>query len=764
MAINKQFQGKKPDMQLQIMKYVRYWYFFAIAILLGIGGAYFYLKITVPLYKITSTLLIQDDSKGDGILKGTAFSDLNMFRTSRTVDNEIEVLRSRDLIYKVLVGMSFETSYSNKLPLKKQELYGNTLPIKVIVKKLTDQAYHKEIAIKIINDNQYILTDDDKKFTYQFNQTINRPAYEIQVFKGPAFSIINKPVYVQFNDLHQLAESYSTNKLNILPTIKEANTIMISLLDEIPQRGVDLLSLLIETYNQENVSNKNLMAVNTIKFIDGKLKFLSKDLNGVEQDVEIYKKNNRVTELGADAQMNLESSGSYNQQLESSTVQLSLVQSIISYLNTTEDQFDLVPTTLGLKDPVLNSLTDKYNNLQIERQRLLRTNRKDNPLITNITEQLVGLKFNLLENLKMIKNGLILEKNNFSDRSSLFEARLRSVPAIERGLLEKSREQGVKTTLYHYLLQKREETELSLSSTIPTSQIIDKPAYKSIPDKPKVQLVYLLGIIFGFLAPASVIYSRDKLNSKVRDLLDVEYITGTARVLGELTHKEIGESIVVHKDKSTTISELFKYIRSNLNFLQANNNTQVLLITSSMKGEGKTFFSVNLGITLSLVSKKVVILEFDLRKPDLLNSMKLTSKIGLTEYLTTENLTVNDILIPSSTSENLSVIGCGSIPENPSELLMSEKINVLFHELKKRFDYIILDTPPVGQVADAFSLAPFADASIYLVRYNFTEKSELGIFEEICENKRLKNPMLVFNDAKKENKNVYRYGRYSYSS
>jgi len=341
---------------------------------------------------------------------------------------------------------------------------------------------------------------------------------------------------------------------------------------------------------------------------------------------------------------------------------------------------------------------------------------------------------------------------------------LKSVPVIERGLLERSREQGVKTALYHYLLQKREETELSLSATIPTSQIIDKPAYKSIPDKPKVQLVYLLGIIFGFILPASVIYSRDRLNNKVRDLVDVEYITGGARILGELTHKQIGESIVVHKDKSTTISELFKYIRSNLNFLQANKSTQTLLITSSVKGEGKTFFSVNLGITLSLVDKKVVLLEFDLRKPDLLNSLKLTSNVGLSEYLTSSSLTVDDVLIPSATSENLFVIGCGGIPENPSEILLNDKINVLFHELKKRFDYIIIDTPPVGQVADAFSLAPFADASIYLVRYNFTEKSELGIFEEICENKRLNNPMLVFNDAKKENKNIYRYGRYSYSS
>ena len=764
MEINKNSSVHKSDTRTLINKYLKYWYLFAIAILLGIGGAYLYTEVTEPQYTISSTLLIQDDIQGEGILKGTAFSDLNMFKASRTVDNEMEVLRSRDLIQKVLTKMNFETSYSYKLPLRKLDLYGNTLPIKIVVTKLANEAYQLKLSIKIINDTQFLLTEGEKKFTYQFDQEISRPYYKIRVIKGPAFAVSNKPIHVKFNDLYTMAEAYSVATLKILPTIKDANTIVISILDAIPERGIDLLNTLIEIYNLENVSNKNLMALNTVKFIDGKLAYLSKDLNIVERDVENYKRNNRVTELTADAQMSLQSSGSYNQQLETSSVQLSLVQSLLAYLGKTKSEFELVPTTLGLKDPILNALTDKYNTLQIERQRLLRNNRVDNPLVKNITAQLEGIKGNLVENLKMIRNGLFVEKNNYSNKSSEFDAKLKNVPVIERGLLERSREQSVKTAIYHYLLQKREETELSLSATIPTSQVIDRPAYKSIPDRPKVELAYLLGILFGFLAPASFLYTKEKLNNKVTDLIDVEYVSGSARILGELTNKGIGESVVVHKDKSTTIAELFKYIRSNLNFLQSNNDSQVLLVTSSVKGEGKTFFSINLGITLSLVDKKVILLEFDLRKPDLLNTLKISSPIGLSDYLSTPNMAVDDILVQSENSENLTLIGCGNIPCNPSEIIMNEKINVLFQELRKRFDYIIIDTPPVGQVSDAFSLAKFADASIYIVRYNFTEKSELGIFEEICKNKRLNNPMLVFNDAKKENKNVYRYGRYSYSS
>jgi len=762
MAYNKQTPTNNPDLKIQVMKYAKYWYFFGLALVLGLGGAWLYLQATVSKYKVTSTLLVQDDSKGDGLLKGTAFSDLNMFRTSKTVDDEMEVMRSRDLIYKVLSDLKMNVSYSYKLPLKKQELYGKTLPMEVVVNKLNDNAYKLKLTLKALNANQFILGEKDKETIYRFGSTITRPQFSIVVTKGPNFEVSDKTVNVAFVNLYSLAQAYSSSGLVVLPVIKDANTVVMSVLDAIPQRGVDLLNTLIYRYNMENVSSKNVMALNTIKFIDTKLKMLTSNLSGAEHDVENYKRDNRITELSADAQMNLQSSGSYNEQLSTSEVQLSLIQSIISYLKNADSEFELVPSTLGLKDPTLLSLTEKYNNLQIERQRLLRNSSVSNPLVINLTDQLTGLKSNLLENLNMIRRGLTLEKNKLNSKTSQFAAKLSSVPVIERGLLERNREQSVKTTLYQYLLQKREETELSLSATIPTSQIIDRPAYDPNPAKPKVQLIYMLGMMAGLCIPFSVIYVKDKLNNKIKDIYDIEYIAMNGKILGELSHKAIGESIVVHKDKSTTISELFRYIRSNLQFMNTSRSNKVLLVTSTTKGEGKTFFSINLGITLSLVEKKVVILEFDLRKPDLLNNMNLKAKVGLSEYLKSESVHFDDILIKAPQSDNLFVIGCGEISDSPSEILMSHKLRVLFHELKKRFDYIIVDTSPVGHVADAFTLAEYADSSIYLVRYNYTNKSDLAIFEEICENRRLVNPMIVFNDAKKENKNAYRYGGYAY--
>jgi capsular exopolysaccharide synthesis family protein len=765
MYVNQQPKMKKLNLKDQITIYSKYWVLFAISLAACLIAAYLYLQIAPVEYKVTSTLLIQDDVYGEGLLKGTAFSDLNMFRTSRTVDNEMEVLRSKDLIYEVLKGLAMETRYLRKSIWKTMELYGDSLPVRVVIHRLDRSAYvNKKLSVSVLDGKKLIFEEGKKRSIYRFNQVISRPGFVISIEKGPSFRENSQPITISFINLHQLAEVYSVSRLMVMPVIKDANTIVLSLTDAVPQRGIDILDRLIQTYNLENVSNKNIMALNTIKFIDGKLNYLSKDLSRVEQDVQDYKKFNQVTELSSNAQIDLQSSGSYNEQLASNGVQMSLVESMIAYLLNQDSRFELVPTTMGLKDPTLQNLTDKYNNLQIERQRLMRTNQAGNPLVVNISDQLTGLKANLLENLKVIRKGLRLEKNNLIDKSAQFGARLRSVPVLEKGLQERTREQGVKTTLYHYLLQKREETELSLSTTIPTSQVIDKPAAASIPVKPKVQLVYLLSIVLGFCFPVSFVYFRNRLSDKVKDIYDLDHLGGHVKILGELSHKTIGESIVVHKDKSTTISELFRFIRSNLSFMGTHNNNQVVLVTSTMTGEGKTFFSINLGITLSLARKRVVLLEFDLRKPDMLEHMKIKSETGLSEYLYSGSVKVEDIVTAVPGSDNLFVIGCGKVPQNPGELLLGDRLKSLFDELKSKFDYIIVDTSPVGRVADAFSLAPFADVSIYVVRYNFTNKTDLGVFEEICENNRLKNPMLVFNDARKENRNVYRYGRYAYNA
>lgn len=742
-----------------LQKYGKYWYVFVISICTSFLVAYFYLQTITPIYKISSTLLMQDDKKGDGELKGTAFSDLNMFRTDRKVDNEMEALRSRQLIHKTLKKLGLETSYFQKEGLKERELYSSNLPVIVRLIGINRTGYAKTLSITPATDSTFLLEDKKEHWELRYGQPIRKSGYKIIVSKGPLNAINRKPVYIKFKDLNLMTEAYNLSGLKIQPITKEANTITISLNDNVPQRGVDILTLLINTYNEENVIKKNTIAVNTIKFIDSRLKYLSRDLAVVEEDVENYKQRNMVPDVDMEARMNISKSGEYNQLLSSTNVQLRVLATLEKYMR--NSNINLVPSSLSINNSTLNELTSKFNAIQQERMRMLRTSEENNPLVQNLTAQLMNLKSNIQENLQNIKRGLLIERNSLQAMSSSLNDKIRSVPAVERGIQERSREQSVKAGLYKYLLQKREETTLSLSGTLPTSQIIDKPAYNSAPISPKTQLIYLFAGCVGCFTPVLVIFGRSLWNSRIMDVKDIELYTGVP-VLGVLNHLKKHEPVVIEQNSRSTISELFRYIRSNLHFMNSGLPDQVILVTSCMKSEGKTFFSINLGMTLAAVNKSVALLEFDMREPQLLKKMHLQSRVGISDYLLNEDLTIEDLLIQSRKYKDLILIDCGPLPANPAELMMHPKIGRLIEELKSRFDYVIIDTAPVGQVADAFSLSPFTDVSIYLVRYNYTDKLHLNVLRDILYYKKLTNPMVVFNDAKLENTNNYGYGGFGY--
>jgi tyrosine-protein kinase Etk/Wzc len=735
-----QSQTTKDDFIQMISKYLKYWYVFVASVVVCLGFAWLYLQTKTPAYTVKSTLVIQEDKKGEGTPQGTAFSDLNMFNQVITVDNEMTALRSRSLWEEVLNQLPLKVSYYQDNTFKTDELYGEKLPIIVEVQKLSAAAFLNNFEITPIDSRTFKFGPVDQGRTYRFGQRIRTPDFTITVNKGPAFAIESKPIYIHFNDIRRMAESYSSTQLDVAPVSKESNTVVLTLVDIIPERSIDILNKLIETYNRNNIENKNRLALNTIKFIDNRLKFLGADLSSQGKEVEDYKQANRVTNVSSDAQQSLQNAGEYNKELSAVDIQRNVVQSMEAYVNKPTGQYEMVPSTLGLQDPTLSSLTQQYNQLQIERERLLRTAEPSNPLVISINEQLAGLKQNISENLRNIKKGLNITRNSLQANSSKFESQIQSAPAIERGLSERSREQGVKQGLYEYLLQKREETTLSLSATTPPSHIVDAPNYDSIPVSPKITFIYMCAFLLGLMIPAGSIFIKDVLNTKVQN---------------------VNETLVINKSSRTTISELFRYIRTNLNYMTEESGNKVMLITSSMKGEGKTFFCINLGATLSLVDKKVILLEFDVRKPDLVKNMKMKPTVGLTDYLKNES-TLEEIIQPSPTQPNLFVIGCGEMPENPAEMLMSPRIPELIDKLKETFDYVIIDTSPVGQVADAFSLAPYADASIYLVRYNYTDKVQLNILKDIFDNNKLNNPMIVLNDAKSEGFKGYGYGGYGY--
>lgn len=749
------------DFTETLTRFAKNWPYFVICIIASLAFVYGKLYFTSPQYKISSTLLIQDDKNGAAMSNTTAFSELNMFQTVKTVDNEIEILKSRDLIYKVLSKLNLETTYHKKVNYKTIELYGKTLPINVEVLNLKTSAYARNISIVGISDSLFKLVDNQKSVVAPYGSVIQTTNFSIRVNKGPAYTQEFGDVFVKFRDLYALTEAYSLANLKIFPVVKDANTVVISINDNLTQRGVDILNELIQEYDNHINTSKQVIAHNTIRFIDDRLKSLVSDLSGTEKNIENFKQQNQISDVNIDAQLNTSRSSEYNQMLSSSTTQLNLIKSIEKYFNSKQGESALAPSAMGIKDPVLNVMIAKFNELQLEKNRMLRTASAENPLVLNLNGQLASLKVNILENLNSIKNGYEIERSGLLSNYSQYRGKSNAVPFLERGLLELSRKQSVKSGIYQYLIQKREETALSLSTTVPTFQIIDKPAYNTAPESPKTDLLYLCGFLFGCFVPASVIYVKGFFNNKVTDARSIE-LTG-AKLLGELSHNLDKHTNVFQKDNRSTISELFRYIRMNLGFMTSEGSNKVILVTSSMKGEGKTFFSINLATTLGMLDKKVVILEFDLRRPALLNKLEQSSKLGLSDYLMDSKISIDDVIQPVSSAENVSVIGCGEIPGYPAEIMESPRVEELVSSLKERFDYVIIDTSPVGQVADAFSLAPYVDVSIYLVRYNYTNNYQLSILKDISDENKLKNLLVVFNDAKRDKNQKYNYSGYGYA-
>ncbi|WP_347158212.1 GumC family protein [Pontibacter chitinilyticus] len=752
-----QLQPEQINLKGILQKYLRYWYLFVACVVLCVGIAYLYLRYTTPEYLISSTLLIKDDTRGPELAGNTIDNDFDIFRSSKNMNNEIEVLRSKSLMQRVLTELSLNTSYLIEGEVKYSEIYGKDVPVKVIIGNLTKKAYEKELTLYLNGKNSFKLQDGEDIKTYQFGQEINKPYGSFTVVEVPGVEDKYKKITLNFKNIEKLADSYR-GRLLIAPTNKDASVLSITLTDALPQRGVDVVNKLIEDYNKEAMEDKNSVASSTIKFVNGRLEYLTAELTDVEKSVERYKRKNDVTNVTSEAQIYLQKESEYNRQLAEWGIQLDVLKSIEDYLRKNGDQYELVPSTLSINDPTLQGLISQFNTLQLERTRMLRTLQPSNPLVLNTNEQLKNLKENILENLQNIKNSLEITRKNLQASSSQFQSKIQQVPVMERELLEINRQQSIKEGLYLYLLQKREESAMSLVATVANSRVIDSAVAGDDPVKPRKALVYLLALLLGMGMPFAFIFIKDALNDKVQNLGDIEKATNTP-ILGEIVHRKTQDALVVTSNSRSPIAEQFRLIRANLQFATLGQETKVIMVSSSMGGEGKTFFSLNLGASLVQAGKRVVILDFDFRKPALFQRLGLPDENeGITNYLLSNSVSVHDIIMPSQVIPDLFLIGSGPLPENPSELMLLPKAGRLLDELKQIFDYIIIDTSPVGQVADALALAPYADANIYIVRNNYTYKSQLDIINDLYSKKKLSQPMIVVNDAQKEDGYTYGYG------
>ncbi|WP_026880156.1 GumC family protein [Hymenobacter norwichensis] len=762
MATNELFplrseQPETKDIKRIISQYTRYWYLFLLGAIISIAIAFLYLRYyAVPQYNVYSTLLIKDDKSGQSLTNADALNDLSSFKSTRNIDNETEVIKSKSLMRRVVSELGLATSYYTEGRVTDREVYGTAVPFKLIPTLLKDNSAGNALTIYTKADNTFELEDSDGRATFKFGQIINKPYGSFTIVATTPTVAEGAKIIVRFQNTQQIADYYS-RAIGIQPINKNASILYLSLTDPIPEKAKDVVNKLMDVYNREAVEDKNLMATNTLKFLDERLQYITSDLSDVEKTVEKYKSSNNLTDVSTQASMYTEQASTYNTQLSEWAIQIEVLESIEKYLQKAGDQSSTVPSTLGIKDETLLGLIGQFNQLQLERERMLRTTQPGNPLVQNIAEQLVELRVKILENLRNIKRGLLITSNNLKSNVGQFQSKIRKVPGMERELLQINRQQSIKQTIYSYLLQKREETAISLAATASVARVLDPAMGGDYPISPNGQSIYLMAILLGLGIPFAGLYLASLLNNKVQFQQDVTAITD-APIIGEIAHNNSQDTVVVTQGNRSPIAEMFRLVRANLNFVTMGKNNLTMLVTSGRSGEGKTFFSINLAASLAITGKRVVLLDLDLRNPTIAKKLHFGEGPGITDYLVSDMVTIEDIIRFPQEAPELSVISAGSLPPNPAELMMSAKFSHLLTELKASFDYIIIDTPPVGQVADAFTISSLIDYSIYLVRYNYTQKAWLTIVKNIYRDKMLAQLMLVLNDAKEVNGSNYGYG------
>jgi capsular exopolysaccharide synthesis family protein len=749
---------------------LNYWYLYLIGMLIGGVVAYLHLQRTVPVFEIKSKILIKEQDNQSFSPEEMVLDNLSLFGTSENVANEIQILKSNSLMNKVVNQLGLATFYNWKYYLKTIPMYQESPVLADSVQlsqaTLFSNAYRLGGGISFeLNpvDFQHfdLIYNEEILGRYQFGQLIKNDLGSFRFNLNDPQNLINDSILqITFKDPELVAESFQKN-LGISLVDKQATMLELRLEDVHPHRGIQLLNTLVTNYNEGTVEDKNQIAQNTLEFINDRLGNLAKELSSVEGSVENYKRKNDITtEVASNLEIVMTELSKYTDEQTDLEVQLSILQSMSSLLGNSPTQFDLIPANLIISNTSISGLIEPYNELVLKRQLLLETAKPNNPLVIANTQQLTSLRATVRSTIQNLTKDLTKKLNSVKSLTDQLAVRLKKVPTQERGLLEIKRQQVIKENLYLYLLQKREETALSLIATEANSKIIDLPKSSRTSIKPKKAIVLLGGLFSGLFLPFFFVVGRNLLKNSIETEEDLKALTKVP-LLGTINKNKDKKSptIVVHNNSRTAISERFRLIRTNLTFT-SKKKTQTILVTSSVSGEGKTFTAINLAMSFALTRKKTILLELDFRKPKLKKYLKTASSdIGITNYLV-GNKPLSELINVHPENPNFHYIQSGPIPHNPNELLAEKATLTLFQELKKDYDIIIIDTPPAGLVSDAFLLNEFISDSIYVVRAGITKKIMLEGLDEIKKLEKLKGLSILLNGV--DVTSGYGYRRYGY--
>ena len=554
--------------------------------------------------------------------------------------------------------------------------------------------------------------------------------------------------------------------LSIAPTSRTTSVAVVSLMNTNIQRARDFINKLMEMYNRNTNNDKNEVAEKTREFINERIKIIDEELGSTEDKLEAFKRNAGLTDISSDAQLAVSGNAEYEKRRVDNGTQINLVRDLIKYINNPLNEYELLPGNIGLSDAGLTTQIGRYNELIIERKRLLRTSTESNPMIVNLDTSIRAMKSNVQAAINGTLQGLLIVKADLEREAGRFSRRISDAPGQERQYVSIARQQEIKAGLYLMLLQKREENAITLAATANNAKIIDEPVATGGPLSPKPNMIYMIALVLGVGMPVGVIFLIGLTKFKIEGRGDVEKLTRLP-IVGDvpLTNEKAG-SIAVFENQNTLMSETFRHIRTNLQFM-LENDQKVILVTSTVSGEGKSFISSNLAISLSLLGKRVIIVGLDIRKPGLNKIFNIPRKEqGITQYLSNPEKNLMDFVQPSDVSKNLYILPGGTVPPNPTELLARDGLDKAIETLKKNFDYVILDTAPAGMVTDTLLVGRVADLSVYVCRADYSRKAEFTLINELAADNKLPNICTIINglDLKKKKYGYYygygKYGKY----
>lgn len=739
-----------------VLKYLSKWYWFVLSVIILLFLGHLYLRYAVPQYSASATILVKDDKKGGMVSELAGLSEVDMLgKVKSSVDNEMEIIKSRTLVLTAVRDLNLNVRYYSQGRVKAIELY-NSSPVRIVFDN--SEITGMSIRVEILKDGTYMLFDsnDNQIGKYKFGQLVK--------YKDNSFTIINaettsadSSISITVSPYLQAAQSYK-NRLSVKVVSDKTSVVELSIVDPIRQRSEDFLNAMIDNYNLDAIKDKSAISRNTSAFIDERLSLIANELGDVERSGESYKKENQVTDIVSEAANFLENATDIQRSLLETETQLRVVESLRDFVRKSGDN-QLIPdnilTTMTADANASPSLIAEYNSLLLQRERLAPSAGPENREMKILNSQIQSLKQNVIANLDRLKNTLEIKKGDLSVQRSRVSGKISEVPTQEREYKGILRQQNIKESLYLYLLQKREETAIALAATAPNAKIIDSALTLNTPVSPRSNIVYLGALLLGLFIPFGIIYLADLLDTKIHTPSDLAGLS--VPYLGDLPRSDESNKIITMFSRTST-AEALRILRTNLEFLLnkvPEGIAKTIFITSTIPREGKTFVSVNLGATIALSGKRVLLLAMDIRSPKFDQYMDIPQK-GFTNFLSTPNADIHNFIVQHDTLKDLYILPAGVVPPNPAELLMDNRVETMIKQLQTEFDYIIVDTAPVSLVTDTQVIAKFAHCFVYVARANHLDKQLLTIPERLYRENKLPNMAMLLNDT--DHKKGYGYG------